>query len=281
DPSLGPLRIKTSMSITGAGSYHTLIEQRVQSNRKTTGDHVFYISASSFCKFLPSFECFKGLTRTVSINGVTVAGGDANCESPLEVPMLFGGLPLEKCFGGDIFNAGGLTLSDDWITAGFACSGGGVANYQGTATIEPRLVSKIHAACCLGGDSGGIQNIGCPTHKTVLPECSSSDLPTHLVLDNSTVADNEAFWVGGVYSYNDPLNTLTISNSTIADNASQEPGGGLGLFGGRARIENSILAGNLGSKSGGIAPTHYPFLGLGSELESLGGNIEHGSRCGV
>ena len=200
---------------------------------------------------------------------MTVAGGDANCNSS------YGPLPTSACFGGDIFNAGTLTLTNDWITNGFACSGAGVANYDGTATIEGTLVSGNNSACSGGGDdSGGIENYGTP---------GSPDLPGHLVIDDSTIAANDARLVGGVYSWNDGNNTLTITNSTIADNAataegggpSRGQGGGLGLGDGIARIENTILAGNFRDTPSDQTNCQLP----GPALTSLGDNIDSGTDC--
>ena len=272
NPGFGALVIDQSMSIVGQGAQDTVIQQPIPSDRSTSGDHVIYIAAPS-----------GGFTPTVSISGVEIAGGDANCDSsygPLYVPN-------SSCFGGDVFNAGALTLTDDWITDGFGCSGGGVANDEGTTTIERSLISGNHAACDPGGDdSGGILNLGCPTSGSVsIPDCGI-DLPAHLVLDDSTVADNDARLVGGVFSWNDSNNTLLISNSTIADNESKDeypfgtargPGGGLGLGAGVARVQNSILAGNVESTGGATTPTN---CARGAGLVSLGDNIDSGTDCG-
>ncbi|MGO9759922.1 MAG: choice-of-anchor Q domain-containing protein [Solirubrobacteraceae bacterium] len=268
NPSFGALVIDDSMSIVGAGANDTVIQQPVPSNREASGDHVFYVSAPA-----------EGFTPTVTISGVEVAGGDANGKSS------YGPLPVSAYFGGDLFNAGALTLSEDWVTSGFACSGAGVANYEGSLTIERSLISANHSACG-GGDSGGIENFGCPTSgSSTVPDCSVN-LPGHLVLDNSTVADNDARLVGGIFSWNDASNTVTISNSTIAGNANQEESGqparglgaGLGLEAGAARVENSIIAGNVEITGGSTIPTNCrPTPGL----TSLGRNIDSGTDCGL
>ena len=187
--TLGQLLINDSMTIEGAGANRTVIEQAPVADRSTMGDRVFDIEAVS-----------GGLTPTVSISGVEVSGGDANADNP-----------VDQFFGGDIRNSGVLTLTDDWITNGFACSGGGVGNSSGTVIIEQTLISGNHSACS-GGDSGGVENFGTPASGT------TPDLPGHLVIDDSTIADNDARLVGGVFSWNDDNNTLTITNSTIAGN---------------------------------------------------------------
>jgi hypothetical protein len=249
--ALGALVINQSVTVVGAGANSTVIQEPVPADRSSMGDRVFDIAAVS-----------GGLTPTVSISGIEVAGGDAN--------------PSNQYFGGDIRNAGVLTLSDDWITNGFACSGGGVGNAEGSLTILDSLVSGNHSAC-LGGDSGGVENFGQP---------GTPDLPGHLVINDSTIADNDARLVGGVFSWNDPNNTMTIENSTIAGNASEDEsggaarggGGGLGLGDGIARIRNTILAGNVEITGGVTTPTN---CAPGPGLTSLGLNIDSGTDCGL
>ena len=149
----GALIVNDSISIAGAGARSTLIQQLVpgagsDTDRTNAGSRVFDISAVS-----------GGATPTVSISGVEVAGGDAT--------------PAGAFFGGDIRSSGNLTLTDDWITDGFACSGGGVGNNSGTLTIDSSLVSGNHAACTNnnGDDSGGVENFGTPASG------STPDLP--------------------------------------------------------------------------------------------------------
>jgi hypothetical protein len=257
----GQLLINDNMSIVGAGANRTVIQEPVPADRTTMGDRVFDIEAVT-----------GGATPTVSISGVEISGGDANASNP-----------VDQFFGGDIRNAGVLTLTDDWVTNGFACSGGGVGNNAGTLTIEQSLISGNHAACG-GSDSGGVENFGVP---------GSPDLPGHLVIDDSTIAGNDAGLVGGVFSWNDPNNTLTISNSTVADNITRDeptacplgggchargPGGGLGLGAGTARIRNTIIAGNVEITGGVTTATN---CAPGPGLTSLGNNIDSGSDCSL
>lgn len=247
--SLGALSISQSMSIVGSGANTTVIQEPVPADRSSMGSRVFDVAAVS-----------GGLTPTVSISGTEIAGGDANLSN--------------GSFGGDIRNAGVLTLSDDWITNGFACSGGGVGNSSGTLTIERSLVSDNHAACG-GGDSGGVENFGAP---------GTPDLPGHLAIDDSTIANNDARLVGGVFSWNDSNNTVSIVNSTIAGNAARDepsggprgPGGGLGLGDGIARVRDTILAGNV-EITGGM--TTQSNCAPGPGITSLGRNIDSGTDC--
>jgi hypothetical protein len=252
----GQLLIEGSMSIVGPGAQSTVIQEPVPTDREAAGDRVFDIEGVS-----------EGLTPIVSISAVEVAGGDASAN------------PVDQFSGGDIRNTGVLTLTEDWITNGFACSGGGIGNEAGTLTIDRSLISGNHSACG-GADSGGIENYGIPASS------GTPNLPGHLTIEDSTVADNDARLVGGVYSWNDPDNTMTIANSTIANNSSQDepsgaargPGGGLGVGEGAVRIQNSILADNVEIAAGVTTPTN---CAPGPGLTSLGGNIDSGTDCGL
>jgi hypothetical protein len=248
--TFGALSVTASMTIVGAGAQATTIEETVPMDRSTYGDRVFDVSAPS-----------SGSAPTVALAGMTISGGDAN--------------PNNGFYGGDIFNEGVMTLSDDWVTNGFACSGGGIGNVNGSMTIERSLISANQSACSSAGDdSGGIQNYGTP---------GTPDQPGRLVIDDSTIADNQATLGGGVFSWNDPGNTVQITNSTIADNTQQAEGsesvrsggaGGLAVATGSAQVENTILAGNTSTASGAVAATN-----CGGTVTSLGHNLEDAATC--
>jgi hypothetical protein len=254
--SQGSLVIKQSVSITGAGARSTVVAEPVPADRSSGGNRVFDIQVGG------------GVTPTVSISSLEVTGGTAN--------------PINGFFGGDIRNAGTLTLTDDWITNGSAYSGGGVGNSSGNVTIERSLISGNRAPFG-GGDSGGVENFGCPT-----PTCTT-DQPGHLVVDDSTVTGNDARLVGGIFSWNDNNNTLTVSNSTIAGNKTMdEPGGGarlpagggLGVAQGTERIQNTIIAGNV-DVTGGVTSQANCGPITGGGITSLGHNLDSGADCGL
>ena len=261
----GALIVNDSLAIAGAGARSTVVQQIVpgsgsDTDRTNAGSRVFDISAVT-----------NGATPTVTLSGMEVTGGDAT--------------PAGGFFGGDIRSSGNLTLSNDWVTNGFACSGGGVGNNSGTLTIESSLVSGNHAACISnnGDDSGGVENFGTPATM------STPDLPGHLVIDNSTITGNDARLVGGVFSWNDDNNTLTITNSTIAGNVSQDEagfparagsGGGLGVGNGIVNLRNTILAGNLYETSGSPTLASNCLAG-GPGITSGGHNIDSGHDCGL
>jgi hypothetical protein len=253
----GSLVITQSMAIVGAGPRATVVAEPVPADRSSSGDRVLDVQVPT-----------GGSAPTVSISGMEVTGGTAT--------------PSTGFFGGDIRNAGTLTLSDDWITNGSAYSGGGVSNSTGSLTIQRSLISGNHSPYG-GGDSGGVQNFGCP-----IPQCTA-DEPGHLVVDDSTVTGNDARAVGGIFSWNDTNNTLTVSNSTIAGNMTKdEPGGlarlpsggGLGVGEGTERVQNSIIAGNVDVTSGITTPSNCGPIASGG-ITSLGHNLDSGSDCGL
>ena len=254
DPTLGALVITGSMSIVGAGAGAATVAMPVPADRSSSGHRVFDVRVPT-----------GGQTPTVAIRGMKITGGTAH--------------PGNGFFGGNIVNAGTLTLSEVWVTDGSGYSGGGVANRSGQLTIERSLISGNRAPYG-GGDSGGIQNFGEPASAT-LP-----DRPGHLVINDSTITDNDARLVGGVFSWGDPTNTFVVNNSTIAGNSTQdEPGGGsrgggggLGVGEGTARVQNSIIAGNVEINAGLTTNANCGPLGSGG-MTSLGHNLESGTDC--
>jgi hypothetical protein len=241
-----PLVITRSVAIVGAGP---------QSQGGTT------VQGSSS----PQARVFQiqaprgGSAPTVTISRIRIEFGNAS-----------GG------FGGNVANAGNLTLSDDWILGGSAASGGGISNVGGTLVLTHSLVSGNNATSATGanGDSGGIQNI------------SSGSSPGNLTVIDSTITRNTAATQGGgVFSYctNTPCtlggtnNTVSIINSTIAENNAGSGSGGLlqGANQGSINVQNSIVAGNT------IAGTVPVPSNCGSSgISSLGHNLESGSDCG-
>ncbi len=257
DSAYGQIAITANLTIAGSGANLTTVEAPVPSNRSTSGDRVFDIEAPS-----------GGSAPTVTLSGLEISGGDANSANGY--------------FGGDILSSGTLALDDDWITNGFACSGGGVSNTGGTLSIERSLISANASACSGGGDdSGGVQNYGEPAAS------GTADLPAHLTIDDSTIVANAARLGAGIYSWNDANNTVAISNSTVADNTEQAEGGnaarggggGVGISTGSAQLQNTILAGNTTTAGGGAGPVPSNCASP-SPLTTLGHNLEDANTCG-
>jgi len=253
DPDLGAVLIETNMSIVGAGAGKTTITTSIPADRTTAGSRIFDIQTVS-------------QTPVVTISGVTITGGTANENN--------------GAFGGDILSAGDLTLVDDWISNGFACSGGGISNDGGTLDVERSLVSGDQAGCG-GGDSGGIQNFG------VVANGPTPASPGHLIVDDSTITGNQARQGAGMYSWNSDANTTTILDSTIAGNVDKsEPSGpalqagaGIGVAQGSLRIGGSIVANNTEVVAGVTTRTNCATPGTGT-INSFGYNLDSGTDCG-
>jgi hypothetical protein len=95
-------------------------------------------------------------------------------------------------------------------------------------------------------EGGGIRNLG----GTV-------------VLTNSTVSDNSAFFGGGIN--NDSGILLSIINSTISGNTGRNSAGGLGIETGPVELQNTIVAKNTAPWS--------PDCGFSGLVTSLGNNL--------
>jgi hypothetical protein len=154
----------------------------------------------------------------VVISGLTLTGGDTVGQ------------------GGGILNRENFTLTASTVSGNASNSGGGIANFLGTATITDSTVSGNKVSH--GG--GGIANFG-----------------GALVLTGSTVSGNDvlvdATAEGGGILIN--YGTATITGSTITGNkaAGFGGGGGIKMFGVIATITNSLITGNISVKGSEIA----------------------------
>jgi len=258
DLTHGELKITQSLVILGAGARTTTVAEGVPAQR------VFEVA--------PPVVGEK--TPTVVISGFTLSGGSSGY------------------FGGDVYNKALLLLIEDWITAGSAVSGGGISNdavegatfkEAGTLVVQRSLVSGNHANSGSGGegaDGGGIQNHGAP---------GAPGSRATLVLEDSTVADNDASLGAGIYSFSPSggdENRVSIIDSTIAHNTTREepaggpargPGAGLLIADGAANVFNSILAFN----SEEATPSNCSTLAPGTigSPETFGYNLESGTDC--
>jgi hypothetical protein len=251
---LGALPIRQTLLIDGSGARSTTVDVAASAPE---AQRVFEVESRGSEK-----------APTAAISGLTISGGTSGY------------------FGGDIYNTAQLVLIDDSITAGSALSGGGVSNdatfgrtseSAGTLLVLDSLVSGNHAN---SGEAsgGGLQNHGVPGGTATL------------VLENSTVADNDASLGAGIYGFNsegEGANKVTVIDSTIAHNTTRAepcteceargPGAGLLMAAGEANVINSILAFN--SEEG--TPTNCSTLGSGKigSPETFGYNIDSGTDC--
>ena len=205
-----------------------------------------------------------GSTPSVFISGLKIAGGTA--------------FENNGAFGGDVYSSAQTILQEDWITEGHAESGGGITNNGGTLAVDRSLVSNNHASQG-GGDSGGIQNHG---------TAGSPGKRADLVVEDSTIAENDARLGAGVFSWSDEVdgNQVVIVRSTIADNTTEEeasgpargPGAGLLVTDGTAEVVGSLFAFN-GEIVGNFTTSNCSVSSPGS-ITSLGYNLETGTECG-
>jgi hypothetical protein len=259
DLHLGVLSIKQTLVIVGAGA------------RTTTVDVAAGAEPQRVFEVVPPEVGEK--SPTAAITGLTISGGT----SPY--------------FGGDIYNTAELVLIEDWITAGSALSGGGISNdavsgapssSAGTLLVRDSLISGNHAN---SGEAtgGGLQNHGAP---------GSAGARAVMVIEDSTVADNDASLGAGVYSFSPEGtdgNQVTVIDSTIAHNTTREepctecaargPGAGLLIADGEANVLNSILAFNTEETT----PSNCSTSGSGKigspSPETLGYDLETGTDC--
>jgi hypothetical protein len=161
--------------------------------------------------------------------------------------------------GGGIYNNGGtVTVSNSTLTANGGSDGGGIFNYSGTVTVSGSTFSSNDAYA-----GGGIYNAGTMTVRESTLESNAIPYPGFsgggiynsgtLTVTNSTLSSNSATNPdtrvstsgGGLYNLSGPV---TVTNSTLSSNFAML-GGGIFLFGGTLRLQNSIVAGNSDSSS--------------------------------
>jgi phosphodiesterase/alkaline phosphatase D-like protein len=254
----GELEITQSLSIKGAGARTTHVELPAGAS-----------TARAFSVKIPA----EGKTPSVLISGLEISGGTAGENNGY--------------FGGDVYNAGELTLAEDWITGGTASSGGGVSNDTGTLVVDRSLVSG-NVASTGGGDSGGIQNHG----SAVCVRACTPGKRGVLTVEDSTVAYNEARLGAGIFSWSDDgvadENLVTVIDSTIAYNTAKEEtegparglGAGLLINAGTADVAGSILAYNAEiDEEGEYVATDCSTTSPGT-IHSDGYNLENDADCG-
>jgi hypothetical protein len=259
--------------VVGSGKYNLsngalLITQTLVINGEGARTTDVDVPAGAFPVFEIKPPVNGGKAPTVVITGLEIAGGTAS--------------RLNGFFGGDIYNSGSLLLSEDWITAGTAASGGGISNDTGTLVLQHSLVSG-NVANNGEGDSGAIQNHG----SAVCGAACSPGKKAVLVVEDSTVAGNDARLGAGIFSWSEngvaDGNEVSIVNSTIAYNNTREeiggpahgPGAGLRIDDGTAYVVNSLLAFNKEESTFTNCTASPP-----ATIVSLGYNLESGTDCG-
>ncbi len=191
------------------------------------------------------------LTLTRTTVSTSSAGRDTGCRTDDQA--------LLCSEGGGIWNAGTLTLVESTISESSAHFGGGLANRGGLVTLVDSSVitcsaigCSVGAVVCSGG--GGIWNSGA------------------LMMQNSTVSENDADWGAGLYNRDGAtltgstvsggsagfdgggllnFETLTLIDTTVADNFAGQSGGGIANEAGSLEVNGSTLSGNAAAAAGG------------------------------
>jgi hypothetical protein len=134
--------------------------------------------------------------------------------------------------GGNIRNAGDLTLGFTRVTGGEAGFGGGIANLAGASLGV--FYSLIDGNTAVSGNGGGISSTG-----------SVDATDTQVDIADSTIALNLATTGAGIFLNGSGTNVANIDYSTIARNIA---GGGIALASGTVEVDisASLLAGNQG-----------------------------------
>lgn len=187
-------------------------------------------------------------------------------------------------YGGGIYNAGVLTLTNSALLGNRAPdSGGGIYN-TGTLTLTNSALSHNLTDA---GEGGGIYNAGT------------------LILTNSTLSTNDAYIGGGIYNngvltlrnstllghyakggggiYNDASGTVSITDSTLRYNISNGDGGGIWNYG-TLTLTNSTLSMNTSDDWGAGIYNYYGTLDVNNSTLSDnfagydGGIFNHGGQ---
>ena len=174
----------------------------------------------------------------VSISDITLSGGN---------PSVSNG----DGRGGALLNEGDLTLRQVALTGNSASQGGGLSNFNGSATLIGCLLSGNKAS----SNGGGFDNFN--GRVTVI---------------NCTISGNRTSSNGGGFTTSGATGNVSLDSVTITGNSVpfDENGAGAQLSGGELRIHNSILFGN-GVRVGDIRQ-------LGGTLNSRGYNIIGGAN---
>jgi hypothetical protein len=208
-------------------------------------------------------------TGTLTLNGLTIRGGavpsDANGGGINNAGML----TIRNStitgntagfVGGGIVAEGTVIITDSTITDNTADRGAGI--YFGasvTLTITNSTIARNRATFLAGGGvmGGGIGlEVTVTITNSTLADNSASvrggainlEAGT-LTITNSTIGRNQASGFGGAIFIES--GTVTLTNSTVADNVavlfgSPVTGGGILNSGGTVRLQNTILARNMG-----------------------------------
>jgi hypothetical protein len=185
--------------------------------------------------------------------------------------------PSYYASGAGIGNTGTLTVTDSTISGNAANNqGGGICNYATATFTNSTLSGNVRGGIYNGNNGtmtfnsstisdnsgGGIDNDGTMTVTASTVSGNSGrgmDNEGTMTVTDSTVSGNTGWWGGGIYA----TGTTTIINSTITANSES----GIVSFSTRTYIQNSIVAGNVGSEM--VYDAYGSFTSLGNNLIGL------------
>ena len=196
----------------------------------------------------PSFRIFHVASGSLTLNGVTVRGGDA------------GDTGFPQGNGGAILVIGGpLTINNSILSSNTAGrDGGAISNSFFQAIMITNSTLSGNAAA--NGFGGAISNFG-PLRidgvtfsgNNALSAAAIDHFGGTLTLTNSTLSGNTAVDSGGGLVNG---GTASLSNSTLSGNAAFNGfGGGIFAFNGTVSLNNVTIANNVGHNGGGLALT--------------------------
>jgi hypothetical protein len=249
----------------------TTDELVIDKNLTITGPGADRLTVRRSTHVLDEFRVFVIGSSTVTISRLTISNGSVS---------------REHGFGGGIFNAGVLTLTDCTISdnhaagvEGIGGNGGGVLN-RGTMTITGCTISNNSATGDeIAGNGGGVLN---ERGTMTITRCTISNNSA----TGETIFSSDSGGKGGGI-LNDSRGSMIITNSTISDNSciidtSLEPtsGGGGGVDNdGSMAITNCTISGNSVSGTGFAAMYGGGILNDG-DLQITSSTIVYNSASG-
>ncbi len=210
-------------------------------------------------------DLFVGAGTTVTVEGMTISGGNAG----------------NSGYGGGIESAGTLTVERSVITGNTAAAGGGLTNAGGTLTVEHSEISE-NTDSGYGGagiNNGGVRNIpGRVTieHSTLTDDFGGGDGGAILNGQNGHPATGEAAALAPGRGWSAAPQAaihlvLTVTDSTFTDDRAGNGGGGVANDGGTFSVSGSTFDSNrAGGAEGGAISSGYGSLSVSSS--TLDGN---------
>ncbi len=187
------------------------------------------------------------LTTEVTLDGLTISGGNVNSSGTLRTPS--------QCGAGIYSSSSTLKLGNVTIAANSAYNeGAGIFSYGDKLTISNSTIAG-NSASSYGGGIYSTNGTVTLTDSTISGNSASSTgggiycYRANLRLTNSTISGNSASsHGGGIWS---GVSSVTLANSAIEGNATDKHGGGIHSFLTTLTLDDSTIEGNAAGYSGG------------------------------